>query len=189
MNRRRCRPSHDRHGDAVTLTPERIAELMALAEQATPPPWLSYHDPAFGPVENTQEDLDFIAAARTALPEALTELTKARALATHWAVKFNLAAQGHIEANEELREIGAALAQARAEIVSQRERYKDGICRYREALERANDELTKARAEIERLRKENVFVDHAMETALDRARAEIAELQIALLRERLLHHP
>jgi len=87
------------------MTPERIAELQALCEKATPGPWIwaddqmwfyadyqkrgdleqnsdgswkfvsiiETEDGHYGPKEN---DRDFIAAARTALPELLAELSR-----------------------------------------------------------------------------------------------------------------
>ena len=98
------------------MTPERIAELRALCDAATPGPWyvnrikgytdnqIETTDPAhvarkpWGHVVATtglgagdvsqqkfERDSDFIAAARIALPEALDEIERLRAL---------LAAQG-----------------------------------------------------------------------------------------------
>ena len=59
------------------MTPERIAELRALANAATPGPWeprwLQYPDCT---IALGSEDAAFIAAARTALPEALLEIER-----------------------------------------------------------------------------------------------------------------
>lgn len=72
-----------KNGDGKALTPERIAELRALAEKAVPGPWRVGEGPTWDDVMAGDGDLSgfvaysarynapFIAAARTALPEAL----------------------------------------------------------------------------------------------------------------------
>lgn len=70
------------------MTPERLAELKELCQKATPAPWetniyagnffLSH--PKAGVIPTTQ-DMDFIAAARTALPELIAELEALREVA------------------------------------------------------------------------------------------------------------
>jgi len=79
------------------MTPDRIAELRALAEAATPGPWMarsmmnvvtvdpvdgiSHYDIAeceWGPNMQKQANAGYIAAARTALPEALDAIERVR---------------------------------------------------------------------------------------------------------------
>jgi hypothetical protein len=79
------------------MTPERIAELRALAEQATPGPWQAIHgegdkqgwisapDATVCDMWTPNATADFIAAARTALPEALDAIERVRALQVKWA--------------------------------------------------------------------------------------------------------
>ncbi len=77
------------------MTPERIAELRALAEQATPGPWRFSGTSDLTPkgwISTPQDDIcdltgagaphdaAFIAAARTALPEALDAIERVRKL-------------------------------------------------------------------------------------------------------------
>ena len=75
------------------MTPERIAELRALCDAATPGPWVIEDCLGFtasivrtGPgvadfmQARTVEDNRFVAAARTALPEALDALEAERRL-------------------------------------------------------------------------------------------------------------
>jgi hypothetical protein len=74
------------------MTPERIAELRALAESAVPGPWRAtqyatvWSEGAETRVADTvgssHGDARFIAAARTALPEALDAIERVRALLT-----------------------------------------------------------------------------------------------------------
>jgi DNA repair ATPase RecN len=77
----------------TTLTPERIVELRKLCEAATPGPWKVFHlikgayevcrrdDYARGGicVPHRQDNAEFIAAAREALPAALDEIEQLRA--------------------------------------------------------------------------------------------------------------
>lgn len=81
------------------MTPDRIAELRALTEAATPGPWFARSlipedcanvavdenpiNPEYLVEDGTlrPRDAAFIAAARTALPEALDALERVRALA------------------------------------------------------------------------------------------------------------
>jgi hypothetical protein len=64
------------------MTPERIAELRALAESAVPGPWEVGEDSSWDDVVSrggfiaygARSNAPFIAAARTALPEALKEI-------------------------------------------------------------------------------------------------------------------
>jgi hypothetical protein len=73
----------------------RIAELRALAEKATPGPWIVIDDAGLGhgPADAVNAfdwdavdtpDAAFIAAARTALPEALDAIERVRALCAEW---------------------------------------------------------------------------------------------------------
>lgn len=91
-----CLPVHE---VVKGFGPERIAELRALAEDATPGPWESAKDHASIYAANTHDPSDpyfigrassndthkfmenarFIAAACTALPEALDEIERLRA--------------------------------------------------------------------------------------------------------------
>lgn len=79
----------------MKMTPERIAEALARCEAASPGPWHTVGNTLYIVPENREppyeEGLDwfampgnadtaaFIAAARTDLPDALAELTEARA--------------------------------------------------------------------------------------------------------------
>lgn len=68
------------------MTPKRIAELRALCEKATPGPWYESmtYTPSVFPKDSTtavafdllKTDMNFIAAARTAVPELLDEIER-----------------------------------------------------------------------------------------------------------------
>lgn len=80
----------------MKITPEKIAELRKLCEEATPEPWRTHdifpkefgYAQVFGPISpkkdfdrielGLQADASFIAAARTALPELLDEVERLR---------------------------------------------------------------------------------------------------------------
>lgn len=66
------------------MTPSRLAEIKALADAATPGPWLSRDGEVFRPDftgiahEVDDDDSDFIAASRTAVPELVAEVERLR---------------------------------------------------------------------------------------------------------------
>ena len=71
------------------MTPDRIKELRALCDAATPGPWMKERPNGVGSADdmicfidissfNRDQDAAFIAAARPALPEALAEIEKLR---------------------------------------------------------------------------------------------------------------
>lgn len=68
------------------MTPERIEELRSLCNAATPGPWVQQGSNVIAPETGedvayycAMRDAEFIAAARTALPEALAEIERLRA--------------------------------------------------------------------------------------------------------------